>query len=181
MGQPTPPPPARLLLAAFSRHPDALDWTRDRVQEAWGPIAERSEPFLFSETGYYEPTMGPDLRKIFLVMSRPFDAAGLVEAKLATNIWEEEYAALGRHEELRPLNLDPGYLTLGKLVLASTKDFTHRIYLARGIFAEVTLYYKQHRWQHHEWTFADYRRADYQAFFTRCRNALYAQIREGIA
>jgi hypothetical protein len=72
------------------------------------------------------------------------------------------------------LNLDPGYITQAKLVLASTKDHAHRIYLADGIFAEVTLSYKHRRWQPHEWTFPDYRRDDYQAFFTQCRDYLRA-------
>jgi hypothetical protein len=71
--------------------------------------------------------------------------------------------------EPRPLNLDPGYLTPAKLVLASTKDHAHRIYLSRGIYAEVTLFYKDRHWQPREWTFPDYRRADYQEFFSQCR------------
>ena len=80
--------------------------------------------------------------------------------------------------EPRPLNLDPGYLTLGKLVLASTKDFAHRIYLSRGIYAEVTLYYRHGRWEHHQFTFADYRREDYQHFFSQCRDVLHRRLRE---
>ena len=74
--------------------------------------------------------------------------------------------------EPRPLNLDPGYLTLGKLVLASTKDFAHRIYLSRGIYAEVTLQYRHRRWEHHQYTFPDYRREDYQQFFSECREGM---------
>jgi hypothetical protein len=95
-----------------------------------------------------------------------------------TNRWEEEYAAASDHAESRPLNLDPGYLTLGKLILASTKDFAHRIYLARGIYAEVTLQYKHRRWQHHEYTFPDYRRADYQQFFSECRDTLHERLQK---
>jgi hypothetical protein len=72
----------------------------------------------------------------------------------------------------RPLNLDPGYLGLGKLVLASTKDHAHRLYLSRGIYAEVTLNYQDRGWRHHDWTFPDYRRADYQQFFSQCRDYL---------
>ncbi|MBN2578685.1 MAG: DUF4416 family protein [Pirellulales bacterium] len=90
---------------------------------------------------------------------------------------EGTYAALKKHPEPRPLNLDPGYLTLGKLVLASTKDFVHRIYLRSGIYAEVTLFYKHHQWRHHEYTFADYRRTDYHRFFDQCRKRLHEKIR----
>ena len=85
---------------------------------------------------------------------------------------KQEYARAAGHAEPRPLNLDPGYLTLAKLVLASTKDFAHRIYLRDGIYAEVTLYYQHHRWEHHQYTFADYRRDDYQQFFSQCRDFL---------
>jgi len=179
MGEPTPPSPALLLLAAFSRHDAALQWARDRAVQAWGPVAMESPAFEFTQTDYYRPTMGPELRKVFFTFTCPFDPAGLVEVKLQTNRWEQEYADLNRHAEPRPLNLDPGYLTLGKLVLASTKDFAHRIYLARGIYAEVTLYYKHGRWQPGEWTFADYRREDYHRFFSLCREQLHAAERQG--
>jgi hypothetical protein len=178
MGVPTPPSPVLLLLAAFSRYDAALGWGRDRAAEAFGPIALESPTFDFSETDYYEPSMGPGLKKVFFAFAGLIDPARLVEIKLRTNGWEEEYAGLGRHAEARPLNLDPGYVALGKLVLASTKDFCHRIYLDRGIYAEVTLFYRHGRWEHHPWTFADYRREDYQAFFSRCRDDLHRQSRE---
>jgi hypothetical protein len=98
--------------------------------------------------------------------------------KLQTNDWEAEYARQGRHDDPRPLNLDPGYLTPAKLVLASTKDHAHRIYLARGIYAEVTLSFKDRQWRAHPWTFPDYRRADYQQFFSECRQRVLAAQRE---
>lgn len=179
MGQPTAHSPVLLLLAAFSRHGAALDWARARAAETWGPIAQESPVFDFAETDYYEATMGPGLSKQFFTFVRPFDPSDLIDVKLLTNAWEREYAAYARrisgHDEPRPLNLDPGYLTLGKLVLASTKDFAHRIYLGRGIYAEVTLYFKHRHWQHHEYTFADYRREDYQRYFTACREYLHGR------
>lgn len=181
MGKPTPPPPALLLLAAFSRHEAALKWARTRAVETWGPIALESPTFEFAQTDYYRPTMGSGLRKVFLTFQRPFDPAELADVKLQTNRWEEEYTKAADHPEPRPLNLDPGYLTLGKLVLASTKDHAHRIYLARGIYAEVTLYYKHGRWEPREWTFADYRREDYREFFSQCRAALHSEPREDAA
>ena len=64
------------------------------------------------------------------------------------------------------MNLDPGYITPAKLVLASTKDHAHRLYLADGIYAEVTLAFRGKQWQPLEWTYPDYRRADFQEFFT---------------
>jgi len=198
MGEPTPHSPVLLLLAAFSRYDDALDWARQRAVEAWGAIERESPRFEFIETSYYDATMGAGLKKVFFAFQRPFDPERLVEIKLATNRWEEEYTELAgnraccdggdegdspifaetkigtvpRKPEPRPLNLDPGYLTLGKLVLASTKDFAHRIYLSRGIYAEVTLQYRHRRWEHHQYTFPDYRREDYQRFFSECREEM---------
>jgi hypothetical protein len=168
-----------LLLAAFSRHDAALAWARERAVAAWGPVALESPAFEFTETDYYLASMGPGLRKVFLLFERPFDPGCLAEVKLEANRWEQDYAELGRHAEPRPLNLDPGYLSLGKLVLASTKDHAHRIYVAGGIYAEVTLRYSQHRWQAHPWTFPDYCREDYQDFFSRCREYLRNRLRSG--
>ncbi|HVU90429.1 MAG TPA: DUF4416 family protein [Pirellulales bacterium] len=178
MGEPSPPEPALRLLAAFSRHQAALDWARTRAEQSWGPVALASPAFAFSQTDYYEATMGPELRKIFFVFADLCDPASIVDAKLESGAWEHEYAALGRHEEPRPLNLDPGYVTSAKLVLASTKDHAHRIYLSRGIYAEVTLYYRDRAWQHHPWTFPDYRRADYQEFFIAARDYLRRRIKQ---
>jgi hypothetical protein len=126
--------------------------------------------------------MGTGLVKQFWAFERLVDPATLPSVKRLTNAWEADYAALGRalggHAEPRPLNLDPGYLTLAKLVLASTKDHVHRIYLDQGVYAEVTLQYRDRRWQPGQMTFPDYRRPDYQAFFSRCRDHLKRRLRE---
>jgi hypothetical protein len=176
MGQISPPQPVLLLLAAFSRYGEALDWARAKAESQWGPIALASEPFPFVDTDYYESTMGPGLAKQFFAFEQLVDPGEMPSIKRLTNVWEEEFAAQANSPiaapEPRPLNLDPGYITLAKLVLASTKDHAHRIYLADGIFAEVTLSYKHRAWRPHEWTFPDYRRAEYHEFFTRCREIL---------
>jgi hypothetical protein len=172
MGEILVPTPVLFLVAAFSRYDEALQWGLARCESVAGPIALQSPLFDFQETNYYEPTMGPGIRKCFWAFARQIDPGALAQWKIDCNLWEAEYAALGRHPEPRPLNLDPGYLTLAKLVLASTKDHAHRIYLTQGIYAEITLFYKHRRWQAHEYTFPDYRRVDYQAFFTQCRDYL---------
>jgi hypothetical protein len=178
MGEILTPPSVLLILAAFSRHEGALAWARTRAEQTWGPVALAGQRFAFDATDYYEPAMGPDLQKCFFAFQRLIDPGSLSELKHATNAWEREYAESAGHAEPRPLNLDPGYLTPAKLVLASTKDHAHRIYLSRGIFAEVTLYYKDRHWQARDWTFADYRRADYQQFFSECRDYLRRRVRE---
>lgn len=178
MGRPTPHSPVTLIMAVTSRYQEALTWAAEQAALAWGPVADRSEVFDFSETDYYQATMGDDLKKQFLAFERAIDPARLPETKLQTGDWEHEYARQAGHPEPRPLNLDPGYLTAAKLVLASTKDHSHRLYLDRGIFAEVTLYFRQGRWQHREWTYPDYRRDDFQAFFLRVRENWQRRARE---
>ncbi len=169
--------PVLALLAAFSRHDAALEWARQRVTTAWGPLWDASPVFAFEQTDYYEPTMGPGLKKVLFAFAHLIDPAELVARKHQTNRWEQEYVQLHPAEEVRPLNLDPGYLTEAKLVLATTKDRNHRIYLDQGIFAEVTLHYQRKRgWCPQAWTYADYRSAAYHDFFDRCRHFLRGVI-----
>jgi hypothetical protein len=174
MGDIHPPSPVLLLIAASSRHEQALVWGLRQSEGEFGPVAAVSDAFDFTETHYYDAEMGPGLKKQFWVFADPIDPGRLAAVKRQTNFWEAEYAGLKLHAEPRPLNLDPGYLTLAKLVLASTKDHAHRIYLADGIYAEVTLSFRRGAWQPFEWTYPDYRRSDFHAFFTRCRELLRA-------
>jgi hypothetical protein len=174
MGEIHDPSPVLLIFAASSRYGEALGWARQRIAERHAPVALVSEAFDFTETDYYVATMGTGLKKQFIACETPIDPGLLSEIKRDTNALEIEYAALGRHPEPRPLNLDPGYITPAKLVLASTKDHAHRLYLHDGIYAEVTLSYQHHCWQALPWTYPDYRRDDYQRFFLECRRLLLA-------
>jgi hypothetical protein len=172
MGEVHSPTLVVLLVAVVSRYPEALRWARERAEQQHGAVSLTSDAFDFTETDYYTPTMGAQLKKQFLTFERLIDPEELATIKRRTNEWEAEYAALGHHPEPRPLNLDPGYITAAKLVLASTKDHAHRIYLRDGIYAEVTLAFRHRRWQPMEWTYPDYRRDDYQQFFMQCREAV---------
>ena len=131
MGEIHHPEPALLLLGAISRFDDALRWSRDKAVSTWGPCALESTLFQFDETTYYESTMGPELQKTFFTFEQIVGQQDLADWKRLTDEWEAEYTALAAHEVQRPLNLDPGYITQGKLVLASTKDHSHRIFLRR--------------------------------------------------
>jgi hypothetical protein len=172
MGDIHEPSPVMLLVAVVSRHRAALEWAQEKLTGLFGSIALSSEAFAFTETEYYTSTMGTGLKKQFLTFKRLIDPGTLAEIKRQTNSWEIEYAAIGGHDEARPLNLDPGYITAAKLVLASTKDHAHRIYLRHGIYAEVTLAYRHRQWQPLEWTYPDYRRDDFHQFFSRCRQVV---------
>lgn len=177
MGTAQEHPEVVLIVAACSRHGDALDWAQRVASEAWGPIALSSKVLNFDQTDYYEQSMGSNLLKTFFAFEELIDPARLTAAKHETNDWELSYRQQHDHSEQRPLNLDPGYITEAKLVLASTKDHSHRIYLADGIYAEVTLHYQKKQWQHREWTYPDYRTSEYHQFFTQCRQYLRSRRR----
>jgi hypothetical protein len=162
--------PELLVVAAFSRHEAALAWGRARLEAAFGPVALASEPFPFVHTSYYERTMGAGLIKVFLAFQELVPPDRLAEVKRQTVAWEAELAAAGRFPEGRPLNLDPGLLGLGKLVLASTKDNAHRIYLHSGIWAEVTLRFQDGHFRPWPWTYRDYQEPQTLAFFDQARD-----------
>jgi hypothetical protein len=169
MAQTKTPDPVLLVVAAFSRHPEALTWGRQELERLFGPVELAAPPFDFHETAYYEPSMGPGLQKQLLAFRELVPADALPPIKLQTNALETRLAGLDRFSEARPLNLDPGILTLGKLMLATTKDQAHRIYLRDGIFAEVTLRYQDGSFEPWPWTYADYRRPEVHEFLHLAR------------
>ena len=181
MGEIKPHPKVLLLLAVCSRYDQGFQWARQTAEQAWGPIALESIEFSFDQTDYYLASMGPDLRKQFLVFDRLRDPAELVAIKHQTNAWEQAYQQNQEHPELRPLNLDPGYLTEAKLVLVTTKDRDHRLYLDQGIYAETTLCYSHRSWQTRPWTYPDYQSSEYQDFFSQCRVLLREKYRLELA
>jgi len=167
------PEPVLPLTAVFTHYPEAIEWAKEKIESHWGKIVLSSEAFPFEQTRYYDSTMGPHLKKIFFAMSPLMDPARLSEMKNQSNLWEEEYSAQFPKSEVRPLNIDPGYVDLGKLVLASSKDFYHRIYLGSGIYAEITLSFTKGRWTAFPWTFPDYREETYHPFFMQCRDLIF--------
>jgi Domain of unknown function (DUF4416) len=156
MAEPRTVAPLLLVVAAFSASPDVLAWAARRLESRFGPIGLASFCYDFLQTRYYEKTMGPGLRKCFYVCQDLVSPDQLASIKLATNSMEEEAIGLGLIEATRPLNLDPGLLSLGKFMLATTKDQAHRIYLREGIYAEVTLRFQAGEFQAWPWTYADY-------------------------
>jgi hypothetical protein len=169
---------ALLVIAAFSRHAEALEWGRHRVQELFGPIGMQSEPYSFHHTAYYTSTMGSDLQKQLWVFERLARLDSLALYKVATIRLEEELAVCGAFSEVRPLNLDPGFLNLGKFMLATTKDKDHRLYLRNGIFAEVTLRYCDKEYVPWPWTYADYRDDQVRDFLNRAREYYKKRLKD---
>jgi hypothetical protein len=169
--------PALLIVGAFSKHSDALDWACARLQVRFGPIAFVSSPYEFTQTRYYEPTMGSGLRKQFAVFDQLVAPDSLAEIKLFTNELEDAIRLERSHTEPRPLNLDPGILSLGKFMLATTKDQAHRVYLGRGIFAEVTLRFESGEFRPWTWTYADYRQELVLSFMNQAREFYRGKLR----
>jgi hypothetical protein len=168
--------PSQLVVACFSRHQAALDWAEGRLIESYGAIAARSPDYDFHHTDYYLQTMGPGLKKRLLVFAELRSASGLPGVKTFTIGLEACCARSGLYPEERPLNLDPGLLQLGKLVLASTKDQSHRIYLGQGIYAENTLRFHGKDFRPWPWTYADYREPEVRAFLSAARASLHRLI-----
>jgi len=169
--------PVLSISAVISGYADAFAWAREMLTKEWGPIALTSELFEFVETSFYAKSMGEKLRKQFFAFENLIDPVSLPARKLRGNQLEMEYASTHDHSVERPLNLDPGYITEAKLVLATTKDRDHRIYLSDGIYGEVTLHFHKGQWCQRPWTYPDYQRADFQSFFSECREYLRRRYR----
>jgi hypothetical protein len=143
----------------------------DTLEREFGRIILRSETFSFTESDYYNEEMGSPIWRSYLAFDRTIPMDGIAEIKRVSNrIEEEEFSRNGK----RSVNIDPGYLTSGKVVLATTKDYGHRVYLRDGIYAEVTLRYSagEKSFVPWEWTYKDYRREPTLRFFNELR-ALY--------
>jgi hypothetical protein len=148
----------------------------ERLTADYGPIDDRSEIIPFQFTTYYAKEMGSSVDRVFFSFERLIEADQLPQIKRKTNSLEEELAGLKTTVE-RPVNLDPGYLEHAKVILASTKNFYHRIYLGGGIFGEVTMHFRNHTYQFFPWTYPDYQSEEYQAFFLRIRQIYREQLR----
>lgn len=181
MGELKQPEPMMMIVAAFSRHDEALDWTREWAVQRWGSLACESPRFEFTETEYYTREMGSALKKTFFAFERLVPADSMPSSKLASNAAERDYAGLSRHDQARPLNIDPGHLNLSKFLLATTKDHAHRIYLGESIYAEITLRYLKGRWQPWEWTYPDYCRDDFRKWFNEARDAYRELLKQYLA
>src|SRR5262249_5769815 len=138
-----------------------------------------SDPYAFNQTAYYEPEMGPDLHKQFFAFRDLVAPDSLPAIKTHTNALEVELSEVRAYPEPRPLNLDPGHLSLGKFLLATSKDQAHRIYLRDGIFAEVTLHYQAGAYEPWPWTYADYRQDCVHAFLNEAREYYKKRLAQG--
>ncbi len=167
-------PPVKLIIGFIFKDAGLYGKTKKILEKLFGEIDFESETLPFRHTDYYEKEFGRDLKRAFIAFRKPIHPEYLSEIKIVTNRLEEKLSSRG----LRRINIDPGYLDSAKLVLASTKDYMHRIYLNKGIFAEITLFYQDKTFKPWEWTYPDYRSREYIMIFNKIRELYTAQAKE---
>ena len=177
MGEERKPQKGKLFLGLIFSDRAVLAAAEKRLANDYGDIDARSSIVPFDKTDYYEKEMGTGLLRQFLSIKPLLDIGELPSVKHQTNILELLFAdPQGR----RRINIDPGYLLFSKVVLATTKDYSHRLYLGNNIYAEVTLHYRgeDKSYAPWEWTYPDYRDPMALEFFSHLRHLYKEQIKE---
>jgi len=170
-------PPGKLIFGILVTSESVRSQCLDRLTAAFGPLDHQSHVELFTFTDYYCDEMGQTIYRQYLSAQRLVNLDDLPALKHRTNEIELDLARMDEQgRRCRQANVDPGYLTQSKVVLASTKDYGHRIYIAEGIFAEVTLYYRRpNGFQPYPWTYPDYARPEVCEFFNKVRETYRRQ------
>ncbi len=155
----------------FSSH-EVFDEALPSLRRRFGDTFCESPCVPWDYSAYYARELGTPLFRKFLFFDPLVDATALVETKLATGEMEDTLSIGGR----RQINLDPGYLTLAKVVLASSKNYSHRIFLGEGVFCELELFYEKGRFHPLPYTYFDYRDKAYLSVFSKARKLLKQKL-----
>ena len=179
--------PVKLISGIIAGRDEHFARAEERLSGLCGPIDSRSARFPFAFTDYYEAEMGSGLRRGFVGFDRLIDPSGLAAIKIRTNELEREIAAEfeadrpGRQEQPGPrgriVNIDPGYLTAAALIMATTKDFSHRIPLRDGIFGHLEFLFTKTGVRRLDWTYPDFAQAGYEAFFLDIRRQYLRRLK----
>ncbi|MFO7784699.1 MAG: DUF4416 family protein [Thermodesulfobacteriota bacterium] len=167
------PDDVKRIASLISPEEEALDRMVAALEDMFGPADWRSSVLPFDRTRYYEREMGAPLVRVFVSFEPLMRPEGLVETKLETDRLEDLFRRNGR----RTVNVDPGYICLERLVLATGKNYTHRIYLCHGVFADLTLVYHRQSFRVLPWTYPDYADPYVVELFNSLRNRYKARIR----
>ncbi len=173
MAQPTIPPKAKLFIGLLTARDDVLFHAINILEKKYGIIDLQSDPIPFSHTDYYS-SMGKNLYKVFVSFVKLINREDIAKIKLFTNKVEQKFL----HNGIRTINIDPGYLTLSNVFLASCKDYFHRVYVGKGVYLENEYRYVAKHYQPWEWTYPDYRKKEYLQFFETLRIIYYEQIQK---
>ena len=171
------PKPVKLIIGILAANEAALDAAVKAISKSFGAIDLTSDVWPFTQTDYYKDELGPNALRQFVSIEKLIDPGKLVQIKYDTNSLEQQLADSLKLSLPRPVNLDPGIIEPSKLILASTKNFSHRIYIGNKMFAEVTLMYEKGHWRHFEYTFPDYRQSCYHDFLSKVRTRLMEQLK----
>lgn len=167
----------KLLVSILASDHEQLNHVLRRLTELYGFPDVVGSPLAFHYTDYYAPEMGPALIRRFVSFERLIRPEALPDIKIATNGLEDEQT----EEHCRKVNLDPGYISSAHLVLATGKGYTHRPYLRRGIYADLTLVFRDKTFHALPWTYPDYADPVQIDFFKRIRGRYITQVRQGAA
>jgi hypothetical protein len=164
--------PVKLIIAMLAK--DALLFKKAEMilTAKFGDIDYGSNLFDFDVSNYYRDEIGDKLVKKLISFKRLISPDKLRAIKLYTNNLENKFM----NKKKRTLNIDPGYINEGKVVLASTKDNLQRLYLGKGIYGEVTLYLRDGEYQDFIWTYPDYKKTEYKEAFKKIRSLFRKQI-----
>lgn len=141
----------------------------------FGEVAQRSKVIPFTHTDYYCKEMGKDLLRQWFVFDKLIKPDVLADLKHHSNEIEKKYL---NENAGRTVNIDPGLITMSNLILASTKNYAHRIYIGRGIYGEVTMIFKNHEFRPLDWTYPDYEETVALDFFQDARSILKEKLTE---
>lgn len=173
MGEAKTPEPVKLIASVFGADGSRLLQAESLLIAEFGSVDYRSGLLPFAHTDYYTSEFGAPLVRTIVAFERLVGPDLLPMIKCQTNRFEQANSAGGH----RWVNIDPGYVSLSKLVLATTKDHAHRIYLRDGIYAEVTLAYRRGTFRPWPWTYPDYASPPYIAIFNHIRHEYHRQLR----
>ncbi len=165
MSSPSEPDDVKLVLSIFSSEKNLIDRVIDDFEAFFGSHDIISKPLLFDYTRYYEREMGWPLFRRFVSFKKLISPEDLVDVKLKAYDVERQYM----NGDNRRVNIDPGIVSAERLVLATGKNYTHRIYLSRGIYADLTLIYRFGTFRSLEWTYPDYADEYVIGFFNSVR------------
>lgn len=172
------PKPVKLICGILAADNRCLEAARMAFIEDYGDADIISPVYPFDMTEYYQEQAGEKILRQFVSIDKPINPDQLADIKYQTNRIEQQLAKTLKTPYPRPVNLDPGYIEPSKLVLASTKNFAHRIYIGCGMWAEVTLTYNKGLWQVYPYTFPDFKSGRYNDFLSQVREKLVSQLRD---
>jgi len=173
----TEPKPVKLIIGILATDRNCLQTAVEMLTSEFGKADFVSDVWPFTQTSYYNKETGGHILRQFVSIEPLVDPGELAKIKHQTNKLEQELAKKLNVNLPRPVNLDPGVIESSKLVLATTKNYSHRIYIGEKIYAEVTLVFDKGRWQSLPYTYPDYRQECYHNFFEKVRKRLLEQLK----